>query len=237
MPFFGGGDRDGDDPRGCGLPPGTTWALVLVLLWIMFVVPAYERWRYGEPKPPQDQGQLQEEGRRQGQDRPPHRPGVEPQEGTGQGSPAGGGGEAPSAGDLVPGQSAAEALAARAGDLPGDGTAGASEAGPEEKPEPEPEPEAQPEAKPETIRVETDELIVELSTLGASIERAWLRGYHSTPRDTEPLPILMPLRGTGGGANSFVLRPARDIEGRSRGVDLSRVVWKLEEDSGLPGRA
>ena len=42
-------------------------------------------------------------------------------------------------------------------------------------------------------------------------------------KDAEPLPILMPLRGTGGEANSFVLRPVVDMEGKTRGVDLSKV--------------
>jgi YidC/Oxa1 family membrane protein insertase len=153
---------------------------------------------------------------------------------------------------LVPGQAAAEALAERAADLPDAGASG------------QPEPEAigaeaigaeaieATDAKAadtkaadiKFVTVETEELIVELSTLGASVERAHLRKFHSTPKGTEPLRILMPLRagpGQGaagadagrpwGGARSFVMRPVVDVEGRRRGVDLSAVVWKLEEDT------
>lgn len=218
---------DGREAKGCGLPPGTTWALVLVVLWMMLVVPAYQRWRYGKPPPPEQSRPAPIEGESQ--------PGRIEGEGRGKSEAPG---EADPGAVLVPGQSAAGGLAEEATEIADPAPEGAASSGQGPGPdqtareELRPEDGLEPEPEPEKIEIETDELIVELTTLGASVERAALRGYSFTPKGTEPLRILMPLRGAGAGGNSFILRPVVDIEGKTQGVDLSGVVWKLEEDSG-----
>ncbi len=221
---------DNREQKGCAPTPGMMIGLALVVLWMWKVVPAYRDWMYPPPPPGQETEEgLVDEGTGEG------RPRRGPREEGWEGEPAirppvpAGAGEG-----MVPGLKAAEALAERASRVarrPAD-----RPPGPEPPADlPEELGPAEPEREAETIEVETDELVFEFSTLGASIERAALRDYHSTPKDTEPLRILMPLSGEGGGANSFVLRPAVDLEnleGGRRGVDLSKVVWKLEEDTG-----
>jgi YidC/Oxa1 family membrane protein insertase len=206
-----GYEDDGGQPQGCGLTPGTIVGLVLVLLWMLYVIPAYENWRYPSPPPGQSQEQGPVEHGRAEEGAAGEGQAEEGQAAIDQDAPALDGG------GLVPGQSAAEALADRAAGLP--------------DPAPDVSGPAEPEPEVETVRVETDELIVEFTSLGASVESAYLRSYHARPEDTEPLRILMPLGGEGGAANSFILRPVPDVNGKMRGVDLSSVVWRLEKGS------
>ena len=203
---------DSGQSQGCGLTRGTIVGLVLVMAWMLFVVPRYQKWRYPSPKPGQTGEQVPVEPGPAEQGPAGGGPAEEGQPATGRDVPPGEGG------DLVPGQSVAEALAELVAKLP--------------DPEPAVAEPAEPEPEVETVWVETDVLIVEFTTLGASVERAFLRSYHAKPKDTEPLRILMPLGGEGGAANSFILRPVVDVDGKRRGVDLSSVVWRLEENSG-----
>jgi YidC/Oxa1 family membrane protein insertase len=106
--------------------------------------------------------------------------------------------------------------------------------GPGDEPRPAipdvPEEPEEPEDDPVIIGpIETDELLLEFNTLGASVERAALLKHHFLPGDEEPLDVLLPIGGLGGASNSFVLR-SRDES--TLEVDLSRRVWKLAEDSG-----
>ncbi|NLX15012.1 MAG: hypothetical protein GXY44_15365, partial [Phycisphaerales bacterium] len=76
-------------------------------------------------------------------------------------------------------------------------------------------------------------MALELLPRGASVSKAFVRGYYDSLTNKEPYPLLMPVIAEGGYAESgdltsFITSRVL-IENRELAFDLDKVIWKVEE--------